>query len=109
MDKAQTGCPAPQVYVVPAQPQGWWALSLLLFILWIRSAVMARKRKAQELPVTPPGIELPGPQGPTTGFQEFSSALKSLGLKKAEIKAIWDGMDQSLPLEQQIREAVAPK
>ena len=85
--------------MVPAEPYGYWALSGLLFILWVRALWVRRRSGPQELP----GERAQAPEG---SFKEFSSALKGLGFKGPEIKARWEHVDPRASLEDQITQAV---
>jgi hypothetical protein len=97
MGSTSLECPPPQVFVVPAEPYGYMALSGLLLILWVR-ALWVRRRAGP--------VELPGAGPEPGGFKEFSSALKGLGFKGAEIKDRWAQVDPGASLEVQITQAV---
>jgi hypothetical protein len=90
------------VYIVPAEPYGWIVLAGLLLVLWLKGALTRRR-----LPPNP-DVELPGepPRRSDGDFSEFQAAMKAMGFKAGEIKTRWDLVDHTLPLEQQIRQAV---
>lgn len=80
------------------------ALSALLAVLWVGSLLARRRVPRTEVA---PGLELHGARPVQEGdYASFAAALRSMGLKQAEIKERWLLADKKAPLEEQVKQAV---
>jgi hypothetical protein len=94
--------------VVNIPIDGWMPLAFVMSLLWLHKAfVMWRAdQKPAAAPVVkrearpaPANAELPG------RYEDFCAAMKALNFSPAETKAVWQDIDQSGSLDEQVGEA----